>query len=199
MTDQGIASSRVESPRSSDAGRAGVQRSMGNVNFFFDGWEPVARILVVGTVAYTALVLLLRVSGKRTLTQMNGFDFIITVALGATFGRMLTARDIPLIEAVTAFVLLMALQYAAGRMVVRYPRFARVVTAPPVVLYHQGVFRDDAMEREHFTKAELRTALRERGLGSFEHVAAIVLESDGQLAVIEESQIGDGSALVDLR
>lgn len=172
---------------------------MGNVTFFFDGWEPIARILVVGALAYTALVLLLRVSGKRTLTQMSGFDFIITVALGATFGRMLTARDVPLAEAVTAFLLLMALQYAAGRMEIRSPRFARLVTAPPVLLFCHGEFLNHAMEREQFTQAELRSALRERGLGSFEKVSAIVLESNGQLTVIESSQVGDGSALEDLR
>ncbi|MFI7742547.1 hypothetical protein [Kocuria rhizosphaericola] len=37
---------------------------------------------------------------------MNSFDFVITVAIGATFGRVLTARSIPLLEAVTAFALL---------------------------------------------------------------------------------------------
>ena len=47
----------------------------------FDGWEGVARVLVVGTIAYVALVVLLRVTGKRTLSKMNAFDLVVTVAL----------------------------------------------------------------------------------------------------------------------
>ena len=41
---------------------------------FFDGWTGLLRVLVVGTLAYAALVLLLRVTGKRTLSKMNAFD-----------------------------------------------------------------------------------------------------------------------------
>ncbi|MFI7581876.1 hypothetical protein [Kocuria kalidii] len=69
------------------------------VNFFFDGWEPVARIVLVGTLADTTLVLLLRISGQRTPARRNSFDFVVTVAIGAIFGRVLTARSIPLLEA----------------------------------------------------------------------------------------------------
>lgn len=71
------------------------------VHFFFNGWQPIVRIVVVGTLGYVTLILLLRVSGKRTLAQLNSFDFIITVALGASFGRILTARTVALAEAGT--------------------------------------------------------------------------------------------------
>ena len=48
---------------------------------FFDNWETVARIAINTTLAYAAMVILLRISGKRTLSKMNAFDFIVTVAL----------------------------------------------------------------------------------------------------------------------
>ncbi|MGI8643317.1 MAG: DUF421 domain-containing protein, partial [Thermomicrobiales bacterium] len=46
---------------------------------FFDTWMDLVRIVTVGTSSYLALVALLRVSGKRTLSKMNAFDFIVTV------------------------------------------------------------------------------------------------------------------------
>ena len=49
---------------------------------FFNGWEGIARTLVIGVLAYLALILTLRISGKRTLSKMNAFDLIVTVALG---------------------------------------------------------------------------------------------------------------------
>jgi uncharacterized membrane protein YcaP (DUF421 family) len=168
------------------------------VTFFFGGWEPVARVLVVGTCAYVALILLLRVSGKRTLARMNAFDFLVTVALGAAFGRILTARSVALVEALAAFALLILLQFLTAWANQRSPRFARAVTSPPTLLFFRGRVLHDALRRERVTEAELRTALREHGAGSFEPVEAVVLESDGSFAVIRSSKAGDGSALDDL-
>ena len=163
--------------------------------FFYGGWEPVARVLVVGAMAYVALVCLVRISGKRTLAQMNAFDFIVTVALGASFGRILTARSVALVEAVAAFALLVSLQYAVSWFQTKSPTLAHAVTSPPTMLFYRGRFLEEAIQRERLTQAELRTALREYGVGSFGEAEAIVLESDGKAAVIRASQAGDGSAV----
>ena len=63
---------------------------------FFDGWMTLGRTALIGTLAYLALVLLLRVSGKRTLSQMNAFDFIVTVALGSTLATVLLSSSVSL-------------------------------------------------------------------------------------------------------
>ena len=55
--------------------------------FFFESWHGIFRVIVTGICAYVPLIVLLRISGKRTLSQMNAFDLIITVALGSTFPR----------------------------------------------------------------------------------------------------------------
>jgi small-conductance mechanosensitive channel len=55
----------------------------------FDSWFGLLRVIVVGTAAYATLVLLLRVSGKRTLAKLNAFDLIVTVALGFAFRDVL--------------------------------------------------------------------------------------------------------------
>jgi uncharacterized membrane protein YcaP (DUF421 family) len=165
------------------------------VNFFFDEWEPIARILVVGTLAYVALILLLRASGKRTLAQMNSFDFVITVAIGATFGRVLTARSVPLAEAVTAFALLISLQFFVSSLQTRSRAFAALVTAQPTLLYHRGELHRSALRRVRLTEDEVRAAVRQHGAGSLADVAAVVMESDGTLSVIKSAELADGDAL----
>lgn len=165
------------------------------VNILFDGWEPVARIVVVGTLAYTALVVLLRVSGKRTLSRMNSFDFVITVAIGATFGRVLTTRSVPLAEAVTAFALLITLQYVVTSLQIRSKRFSRLVTAEPTLLLYQGRVLHDALRAERLTEKELDGAVRKHGMGSLQEAEAVVLEADGRLSVIGPDSAGDGAIL----
>ena len=166
---------------------------MSSLVFFTDGWTPLLRIVVVGTLMYVALVLLLRVSGSRTIASMRAFDFIVTVALGSVFGRALTAEGVSLAEAVVAFVLLIALQYGVARLQVMSRPFARVVTSPPQLLYFRGAFLTDQMRRSRVTEQELRAVARKKGHGSLDEVEALVLEASGDIAVITST--GDGSAL----
>ena len=163
--------------------------------FFFSGWEPLARIVVVGTLMYLALVVLLRVSGSRTIASMRAFDFIVTVALGSAFGRALTAKGVSLAEAIVAFLLLITLQYVVARLQVGSGRFARAVTNPPTLLYFRGQFQRDGMRRARVTEQELRSVVRKKGHGSLDDVEALVLEASGDVAVI--TTIGDGTALED--
>ena len=71
---------------------------------FFSTWAALGRVLVIGPLAYVALVLLLRISGKRTLTKLNAFDLVVTVALGSTLATVLLSKSVSLAEGVLALV-----------------------------------------------------------------------------------------------
>ena len=80
----------------------------------FDSWTGLGRVVLVGALAYVALVLLLRISGKRTLSKLNAFDLVVTVALGSTLATVLLSKSVALAEGVLALGLLIFLQYAVG-------------------------------------------------------------------------------------
>ncbi|WP_238388177.1 hypothetical protein [Hymenobacter sediminis] len=63
---------------------------------FFSSWTSIARTLIVGVAAYAGLIILLRASGKRTLTKMNAFDLVVTVALGSTLATVLLTKSVAL-------------------------------------------------------------------------------------------------------
>lgn len=168
---------------------------MDQVTFFFGGWESVLRVLVVGTLGYASIVVLLRATGKRTLASMNAFDFIVTVAIGSAYGRVLTAKGTPLADAVAAFALLVVLQYAVAWLKVRSRRFGQIITGSPTILLYRGQYLHPAMQRERVSEEEVRAAIREQRLGSADEVEAVVLETAGTLAVIPRSKAGDRSAL----
>ncbi|SEV88773.1 DUF421 domain-containing protein [Halobacterium jilantaiense] len=151
---------------------------------FFDGWEPLVRITVVGVSMYVTLVLFLRLSGSRTLSTMNAFDFIVTVAIGSVFGRALTAKAVSLTEAVVAFALLIALQFVVTKLQVRWPVFGRAVTNPPTLLYFRGQFLRPAMREQRVTESELQTAARKKDHSSLDEVEAVVLEASGEFSVV---------------
>lgn len=164
----------------------------------FDGWDPIGTTVVVGTASYLALVLLLRVSGKRTLSKWNAFDFVVTIALGSTLATALLSRQTSAAQAAAAFALLIALQFVVTWLSVRLHLIDRVAKARPVYLVHRGRLCDAALRRERVTVSEVRTAVRGRGLARVEDAGAVVLETDGSFSVIAELPDGPASALEDV-
>lgn len=152
---------------------------------FFNDWFGLWRVLIVGTLAYFALVLVLRVSGKRTLSKMNAFDFVVTVALGSTLATILLSKDVALAEGVVAFALLIYLQYAITWLSVRSGWVRGLVKAEPSLLFFNGRFLDEAMQRERVTEEEIRASVRSQGLAEMEDAMAVVLETDGSMTVMK--------------
>jgi uncharacterized membrane protein YcaP (DUF421 family) len=107
---------------------------------FFNDWTGLLRVVIVGILAYLALVFLLRISGKRTLSKMNAFDLIVTVALGSTLATVLLSRNTALAEGIAAFALLIGLQYIITWLSVRSQRVAKLVKAEPSLLFSGGHF-----------------------------------------------------------
>ena len=151
---------------------------------FFSGWQPVIRVLVIGTAAYVALVAVLRVSGKRTLSKLNAFDLVVTVAIGSTFASILTPKDLALAEGVAALALLVGLQFAVTFLSVRFKAVDRLVKAEPTLLLRDGEPLAGVMRRQRVTEDELRVAVRNSGGRELQDAAAVILESDGSLNAI---------------
>jgi uncharacterized membrane protein YcaP (DUF421 family) len=158
----------------------------------FEGWSGLLRVLLVGTLAYVGLVLVLRVTGKRTLSKMNAFDLIVTVALGSALASTMLSKNTPLAEGLAGMTLLVLLQYAVTWLSVRSDRFQDVVKAQPSILLHRGEWRRGAMKRERVTEEEVLAALRAQGSKSIEASTTVVLETDGSLSVLSGSSTGEG-------
>lgn len=153
---------------------------------FFNGWQGLARVAVVGVCAYLALLILLRVSGKRTLSKMNAFDLVVTVALGSTLATILLSKDVALAEGILALGLLIFSQYVITWLSVRSKIVSRMVKSEPRLLYHDGEFLDGAMMRDRVNEEEVMQAIRNQGIGRREQVESVVLETDGSFSVIKK-------------
>lgn len=153
-------------------------------SIFFDGWLGLLRIPLVGFLAYTALIVMLRTSGKRTLSKMNAFDLVVTVALGSTLSTVLLNASIPLLEGIAALALLVYLQYAITWLSVRSLRFQSLIKAEPTLLVHDGRYLDAAMKTQRVTRDEVGAALRQSGKSEVEEILSVVLETDGSMTVI---------------
>jgi uncharacterized membrane protein YcaP (DUF421 family) len=151
---------------------------------FFDNWDSLGRTVLSGILAYAALVLFLRVSGKRTLAKMNAFDLVVTVALGSCLATILLSHQVALVDGLAAVALLILLQWAVAWGSSRWKWIDRVVKSEPRLLVSDGHLLVAAMRTERVSEDEVMAAIRASGTAGLAAVQAVVLETDGSFSVI---------------
>jgi uncharacterized membrane protein YcaP (DUF421 family) len=159
---------------------------------FLASFADIGRVLIVGTLAYLSLVLLLRISGKRTLTKLNAFDLVVTVALGSTLATVLLNKSVALVEGIVALALLIGLQYGATWLSVRSDRVLALIKSEPTLIARRGRLLAGAMKEQRINREEVFAALRAEGVRDLAELEAVILETDGSISVLKG---GDGSPL----
>jgi len=172
-------------------------RLMGHTPFFFESWYNVERTVTLSIVGYAALFTMLRISGKRTLSKLNVFDFVFVVAVGSVFASMIVSKDVTFVEGVAAMGTLMLIQLLLAELAARFPTLERIINGEPTLLLSNGKFIPEALKKERVTEEEVRGAIRGEGVTRVEDVNAVTMENDGTLTVAWMSKKPGTSSLVD--
>lgn len=151
---------------------------------WFESWQSIINVSITGVVSFIGLIILLRLAGKRTLTKMNAFDFIMTFTIGSTLATTITSDDTTISEGLTALSVIILVQYAIAWLEVRSEWFQHLIKAQPSVLFYEGEFQDKTMRYERITKVEVLAAMRLGGLSDPSQARLVLLETNGQLSVI---------------
>ena len=156
-------------------------------DMFIGDYEVILRTIIVGLLAYLSLVVIIRVSGKRTLSQMNAFDFIVTVALGSILASIILTEDVSLVQGITAYLILIVMQYIITKLTLHSDKFNKIIKSDPKLLYYDDHFLDENLKKERLNKTEIHQAVRASGTANLENVKAVILESEGSISVIPKS------------
>ncbi|MBC6993930.1 DUF421 domain-containing protein [Neolewinella lacunae] len=156
-------------------------------NFWFDSWEGLLKVVLTTPLAYAAMVVLLRASGKRTLAKMNAFDFVVTVALGSVLASVALNKSVPLVNGVMAMLIFIGLQFLLTWLSVRIKAVKTLITSRPNLIFYQGSFVESAMKKERLTKEEIYSAARQQGFSTLDGVDMIILETTGDVAIIKKA------------
>jgi uncharacterized membrane protein YcaP (DUF421 family) len=164
----------------------------------FSGWGELLRMGVAGLGGYVTLLLLLRATGKRSLTKLTAFDFISTVALGSMVATTILSNNVPLDKAILGFVLLFGVQKLVLWLSTKSHRFRELVTAHPTLVFCRGEMLQEVMEQHQLTETEVLAAIRNHGHHSLEGIEFVIMEQDGSFSVIPRSATGAASAMADV-
>src|SRR5690606_20231396 len=160
---------------------------------FFDNIDTLGRIVLTAVTVYVLIVIITKVSGKRSTSQLNNFDWIVTVMIGSLGASTILLKNIPLIEGISSILVLYVMQFLVTKYASISPQFSSFILSEPRIVFYQGQFLPDAMRAERLTRQELECAMRSEGVNSFDDVEAIVFESDAQLTIIPKPTSSDNN------
>lgn len=161
---------------------------------FFDDWQSLLRALILTVLAYFTLIIFIRMSGKRTLSKMNAFDFLVTIALGSCLATVSLNKNIALAEGAMVYFTLIFLQFLITWTSVRLKQVKKLITGQPSLLLYRGELLGDAMKRERITIEEIYMKARGQGIANLNEIEVIVLETTGDITIISKLEKNNGNA-----
>ena len=145
-------------------------------------WEFVLRALAV----YAALLLMVRLSGKRSVGQFTPFDMILLILLGTAVQNSLIGEDVSLLGGLLLAGTLIALNHAVGWITARSRRLHAMIEGVAVKIIEDGALDKDRLRKEGVSEMDLDEALRRAGMEHVSEVRRGWLETDGHITLIKK-------------
>lgn len=155
---------------------------------------PTWNLLIRGAVVYLAVLILLRVSGKRQIGQMGPTEFVSILLISNAVQNSMNGGDTSLVGGLLLAAVLIFLSYSISFLTYRSRFFQSVFEGTPRLLIHDGHTIEKALRLELLSKDELKTILRKQGVHHFHDVKSAVLEADGKLSIIRYSDLHEHEA-----
>lgn len=143
-------------------------------------WEFVVRGLVV----YIMLLILLRIVGRKSISQMTPFDLVLLLILSNAVQNSMNGGDNSLVGGLIIAFVLVASNELINYLVIKNKGLAILVEGKPEILVHNGKVFRKLMQKERITDDDLKMALRMNGLMNLEEVEYAIIESTGHISVI---------------
>lgn len=144
---------------------------------------PILEKILRPIIMYLALIVLLRIFGKRELAQLNPFDLVVLLSLSNTVQNALIGDDNSITGGLIGAVTLLSVNWIVVRVLYSSPKLDHALEGGERILIQDGKVNPDAMRKELLTEEELLAVVHKQGLDEFGQVQKCVLEPNGSFYV----------------
>ena len=166
-------------------------------DMFFLGL-PIAEKILRPIVVYVALILGLRLAGKRELAQLNPFDLIVLLTLSNTVQNAIIGEDNSVTGGLIGAATLLIVNHVVVRYLYSHERVDQLVEGNPDVLIENGVVKPDRLKNELITLIELQSAAHKQGFGSLDEVDNAILDPGGSICFTAKKPTPDRARHVEI-
>ncbi len=146
-------------------------------------------LVVRAAVVYFAILILLRISGKRQIGQMGATEFVSVLLISNAVQNSMNGGDNSLIGGLLLALVLIALSITISYLTFKSKFFQNLFEGTPRLLIHDGKFVEQALRKEFLSKSEVNVLIRKQGVSHVSEVKVGVLEADGTLSLLRHTEI----------
>jgi uncharacterized membrane protein YcaP (DUF421 family) len=141
-----------------------------------------------GTV-YIALLIIFRITGKRSLSQITSFDFILLLIISETTQQAMIGNDFSVTNAILAILTLVILDVGLSLWKARWPLLDRWIDGVPLILVENGVPLAERMRKARVDESDILTASRAtQGLERMDEIKYAILERSGGISIVPKER-----------
>lgn len=164
-----------------------IENILNQPNLLFQDWQAIGRILLSGILIYFLLILIINFYGKRSISNLSMHDYVVTIAMGSIAGSTIILDNVTLLDGLIGILILLSLQFIVTFLSRYDTRIFRKLNSAPSVLFLKGEFIEENMKENRITQDEIYSAIRSQGQCTSDQIYAVVIESNGDLSVIQSA------------
>lgn len=141
--------------------------------------------IIRGAFVYFFLLLIFRISGRRTLANISTFDFVLTLIISESVQQAMIDSDNSITNAVLLVITLVGLDILLGELEKRFPRLRPIISGSPITILRNGKLMKERMTKERVGEDDILEAAREKhGLHELSEIDFAVIEASGGISVV---------------
>jgi uncharacterized membrane protein YcaP (DUF421 family) len=141
--------------------------------------------IIRGTVAYWVLLFVLRLLGRRAVSQLSPFEFIVMFLLGGMSIQSIVSDDRSIFTAIIGILTIAVNHVAVSALKQRFVTFRKLVDGTPIVVAENGKIDRRLLHGLRMLEEDLQAVARQQGMKSLEKVRLAVVERDGNVALFK--------------
>ena len=149
--------------------------------------NPIVDTIIRGIVIFILALFFARIMGRKLISQMTFFDFVVGVSMGSIVANAILSTDSTSLSSTLALMLISLLAVLAGYLHIKSYKVRKLVNSEPVTIIQNGIIIEANMKKIRLTINELMMKLREKNAFHLADVEYAIMETDGQLSVLLKS------------
>lgn len=155
-------------------------------DLLFSNWTALFRILVTTIVLYFALVIFMKLFGSRSASSFSVYDMIVTITIGSVVSSTLLTKEVNLLNGISGVLILLFLQFFLSKIIGKWEKLYPFTNPSPKVVFLEGEYKTENMKKTRVNKEEILSAIRREAGTTSDQIYAVLLETNGELSVIQE-------------
>ncbi|SHJ61573.1 YetF domain-containing protein [Propionispora hippei] len=149
-----------------------------------DGLDLIIRTLLI----LGALLLIARILGRRTLSELTFYDFVIGLIIGNIGSAVITETDFGIIHGLVSLVTATLWLLLIDMLSMKFVAARKLIEAEPLMVMHKGKILDANLKKRYYNTNDLLEMLREQGIFDPDQVELALIEPDGELSILKKTE-----------